>query len=226
MGEWDASVDKLAAGFLKLLEIIDRTQVFLWRVLEIHIIKFICPVVIWFTLQEVSGDRAAPHWALPGGRVLDPPYHAPVLRGPQMVLPTLPQVSLMNSLFYISWVVAIPYSSLRPHASHFSTVWACVIVICKMLYQLKSVVPASYSSNCTQVGVGRSDGGSWQSSVAPRYGRFLQTPLAQGPEPCPGPAQDGKGTSSTFMASTRGHCKAQGGECHLLSPSVTRQTLA
>lgn len=120
-----------------------------------------------------------------------------------MVLPTLPQVSLMNSLFYISWVVAIPYSSLRPHASHFSTVWACVIVICKMLYQLKSVVPASYSSNCTQVGAGGSYGGSWQSSVAPRCGR-------EGPEPCPGPAQDGKRTSGTFMASIRRHCEAQG----------------
>lgn len=64
VGEWDASVDKLAAGFLKLLEIIDGTQVFLWRVLEIHIIKFICPVVIWFTLQEVS-------WG-PGGTTLGP----------------------------------------------------------------------------------------------------------------------------------------------------------
>ncbi|XP_060052019.1 piezo-type mechanosensitive ion channel component 2-like [Erinaceus europaeus] len=115
--DWSLVIDKLTVGFLKLLEMVHGTQVFLWRILEIHVVKLVVPVVIWFTLQEVS---------------------------------------LMNSLFYIVWVGALPYSTLRPHASRFSTVWACVIVICKMMYQLKSVVPSAYSSNCTEVWQGNS----------------------------------------------------------------------
>ncbi|XP_072487057.1 piezo-type mechanosensitive ion channel component 2-like [Notamacropus eugenii] len=56
----------------------------------------------------------------------------------------------MNCLFYIVWVFALPYSKLRLYASHICTVWACVMVICKMMYQLKFVKPLTYSSNCTE----------------------------------------------------------------------------
>ncbi|XP_037357549.2 piezo-type mechanosensitive ion channel component 2-like [Talpa occidentalis] len=130
--DWDLVIDKLTAGFLKLLEIVNGTQVLLWRILEIHVVKLVSPVIIWFTLQEVS---------------------------------------LMNSLFYVCWVAALPYSTLRPYASHFCTVWACVMVICKMMYQLKSVVPASYSSNCTEV---------WPGNSGPSGAR-----LAEGLSPSP-----------------------------------------
>lgn len=34
MSDWDSAVGKLTAGFLKLLEMVNGTQVFLWRVLE------------------------------------------------------------------------------------------------------------------------------------------------------------------------------------------------
>lgn len=61
------------------------------------------------------------------------------------------QVSLMNCLFYMPWVFALPYSHLRPYASNISTVWSCFMVICKMMYQLKFVKPLEYSSNCTKV---------------------------------------------------------------------------
>ncbi|XP_044155581.1 piezo-type mechanosensitive ion channel component 2-like [Bufo gargarizans] len=63
---------------------------------------------------------------------------------------TLQEVSLMNCLFYLPWVFALPYSHLRPYASNISTVWSCVMVICKMMYQLKFVKPLEYSSNCTE----------------------------------------------------------------------------
>ncbi|XP_077314559.1 piezo-type mechanosensitive ion channel component 2-like [Lithobates pipiens] len=63
---------------------------------------------------------------------------------------TLQEVSLMNCLFYMPWVFALPYSHLRPYASNISTVWSCIMVICKMMYQLKFVKPLEYSSNCTE----------------------------------------------------------------------------
>ncbi|XP_066443036.1 piezo-type mechanosensitive ion channel component 2-like [Eleutherodactylus coqui] len=63
---------------------------------------------------------------------------------------TLQEVSLMNCFFYMPWVFALPYSHLRPHASKISTVWSCVMVICKMMYQLKFVKPLEFSSNCTE----------------------------------------------------------------------------
>ncbi|XP_074046911.1 piezo-type mechanosensitive ion channel component 2-like [Macrotis lagotis] len=64
---------------------------------------------------------------------------------------TLQEVSFMNGLFFIVWVFALPYSKLRPYASHICTIWACVMVICKMMYQLKFVKPLTYSSNCTKL---------------------------------------------------------------------------
>ena len=61
------------------------------------------------------------------------------------------QVSLFNSVFLASWAFALPFTQVRPIASSICTVWTCVIVICKMLYQLKSIDPEFYSSNCTLV---------------------------------------------------------------------------
>ncbi|XP_072487044.1 piezo-type mechanosensitive ion channel component 2-like [Notamacropus eugenii] len=50
----DWMIDKLTIGFLNLLEIVNGTQVLLWRFLEIHIIKVVSTVIICITLQEVS----------------------------------------------------------------------------------------------------------------------------------------------------------------------------
>ncbi|XP_047463265.1 piezo-type mechanosensitive ion channel component 2 [Mugil cephalus] len=62
---------------------------------------------------------------------------------------SLQEVSLMNSLFLVLWVFALPFPRLRPMASSISAVWACVMVVCKMFYQLKVIKPLDYSSNCT-----------------------------------------------------------------------------
>lgn len=51
------------------------------------------------------------------------------------------QVSLLNYVFLASWAFALPYSQYRPLASSICTVWTCVIIVCKMLYQLKSIDP-------------------------------------------------------------------------------------
>uniref|UniRef100_H3AU40 Uncharacterized protein n=1 Tax=Latimeria chalumnae TaxID=7897 RepID=H3AU40_LATCH len=108
--KWILVVDRTATLFLKSLEAINKTQMLIWRLLELHNIKIMSMWVIWITLQEVS---------------------------------------LMNSLFLVMWVFALPFPKLQPYASSVSTVWACVMVTCKMMYQLKFVKPERYSSNCT-----------------------------------------------------------------------------
>ncbi|XP_035513016.1 piezo-type mechanosensitive ion channel component 2 [Morone saxatilis] len=62
---------------------------------------------------------------------------------------SLQEVSLMNYLFLVLWAFALPFPRLRPLASSISAVWACVMVVCKMFYQLKVIKPLDYSSNCT-----------------------------------------------------------------------------
>ncbi|XP_055504976.1 piezo-type mechanosensitive ion channel component 1 isoform X2 [Leucoraja erinacea] len=61
----------------------------------------------------------------------------------------LKEPSVMNFLFIVLWAFAMPFAKFRPMASCLSTLWVCIIVVCKMLYQLKIVNPAEYSSNCT-----------------------------------------------------------------------------
>nr|XP_020470497.1 piezo-type mechanosensitive ion channel component 2-like [Monopterus albus] len=62
---------------------------------------------------------------------------------------SLEEVSLMNLVFLVLWVFALPFPRLRPLACTISAVWACVMVVCKMFYQLKVIEPLNYSYNCT-----------------------------------------------------------------------------
>ncbi|KAM6924897.1 piezo-type mechanosensitive ion channel component 2 [Xenentodon cancila] len=62
---------------------------------------------------------------------------------------SLQEVSLMNFVFLVLWVFALPFPRIRPLSSSISAVWACVMVVCKMFYQLKVIKPLDYSSNCT-----------------------------------------------------------------------------
>ncbi|KAL2085458.1 hypothetical protein ACEWY4_018778 [Coilia grayii] len=59
------------------------------------------------------------------------------------------EVSLFNYVFLVSWAFALPYSQFRPLASSVCTVWTCIIIVCKMLYQLSSIQPATYARICT-----------------------------------------------------------------------------
>ncbi|XP_048662702.1 piezo-type mechanosensitive ion channel component 2 isoform X2 [Marmota marmota marmota] len=59
------------------------------------------------------------------------------------------EVSLFNYVFLISWAFALPYAKLRRVASSICTVWTCVIIVCKMLYQLQTIKPESFSVNCS-----------------------------------------------------------------------------
>uniref|UniRef100_A0A667ZVD4 Piezo type mechanosensitive ion channel component 2 n=1 Tax=Myripristis murdjan TaxID=586833 RepID=A0A667ZVD4_9TELE len=112
--KWHLVVDRLTVLFLKFLEYFHKLQLFVWWLLEIHIIKIVCCYIIMVTVKEVS---------------------------------------LFNCVFLASWAFALPYSQFRPLASSVCTVWTCVIIICKMLYQLKSIDPTSYSKNCSMVNI-------------------------------------------------------------------------
>ncbi|MGH0126155.1 UNVERIFIED_CONTAM: hypothetical protein FKN15_026124 [Acipenser sinensis] len=109
--KWGLVVDRLMVLFKKFSEILTRVQVFIWRILELHILKMVAFFIIWVALQEPS---------------------------------------VMNLVFVVLWSFAVPYTRFRHMASCLSTVWACVIIVCKMLYQLSIVNPIEYASNCTK----------------------------------------------------------------------------
>ncbi|XP_030623248.1 piezo-type mechanosensitive ion channel component 2 [Chanos chanos] len=108
--KWHLVVDRLTVLFLKFLEYMQRLQLFIWWLLELHIIKIVSSYIIWVSVKEVS---------------------------------------LFNYVFLVSWAFALPFSQFRPLASSVCTVWTCVIIVCKMLYQLTSIQPATYSKICT-----------------------------------------------------------------------------
>ncbi|XP_007564241.1 piezo-type mechanosensitive ion channel component 2 isoform X6 [Poecilia formosa] len=106
--KWHLVVDRLSVLFLKFLEYFHKLQLFIWWLLEIHIIKIVSCYIVTVCIWEVS---------------------------------------LLNYVFLASWAFALPYSQYRPLASSVCTVWTCVIIVCKMLYQLKTIEPPEYK--CT-----------------------------------------------------------------------------
>uniref|UniRef100_A0A671MFR1 Piezo-type mechanosensitive ion channel component 2-like n=1 Tax=Sinocyclocheilus anshuiensis TaxID=1608454 RepID=A0A671MFR1_9TELE len=105
--KWHLVVERLTVLFLKFLDCVQKLQLFIWWLLELHIIKIVSSYIIWLS------------------------------------------VSLFNYVFLVSWAFAMPFSQFRPLASSVCTVWTCVIVVCKMLYQLTSINPSSYSRSCS-----------------------------------------------------------------------------
>uniref|UniRef100_M3ZFC3 Piezo type mechanosensitive ion channel component 2 n=1 Tax=Xiphophorus maculatus TaxID=8083 RepID=M3ZFC3_XIPMA len=110
--KWHLVVDRLSVLFLKFLEYFHKLQLFIWWLLEIHIIQIVSCYIVIVCIWEVS---------------------------------------LLNYVFLASWAFALPYSQYRPLASSVCTVWTCVIIVCKMLYQLKTIEPPEYK--CTVVNI-------------------------------------------------------------------------
>uniref|UniRef100_A0A8C9WAD8 Piezo type mechanosensitive ion channel component 1 (Er blood group) n=1 Tax=Scleropages formosus TaxID=113540 RepID=A0A8C9WAD8_SCLFO len=110
--KWGLVMDRLVVLFRKFSDNLTRVQVFIWRVLELHILKIVAFFVICVALLEV-------------------------------------RPSVMNLVLVVLWTFAMPYSRFRHMASCLSTIWVCIIIVCKMLYQLSVVTPYEYSSNCT-----------------------------------------------------------------------------
>ncbi|KAJ4936752.1 hypothetical protein JOQ06_001338, partial [Pogonophryne albipinna] len=108
--KWHLVVDRLTVLFLKFLEYFHKLQLFIWWLLEIHIIKIVSCYIVLIAVKDVS---------------------------------------LFNYVFVASWAFALPYCQYRPLASSVCTVWTCVIIVCKMLYQLDFVEPDKHSRNCS-----------------------------------------------------------------------------
>ncbi|XP_048031199.1 piezo-type mechanosensitive ion channel component 2 isoform X2 [Megalobrama amblycephala] len=107
--KWHLVVERLTVLFLKFLDYVQKLQLFIWWLLELHIIKIVSSYIIWVSVKEVS---------------------------------------LFNYVFLVSWAFALPFSQFRPLASSVCTIWTCVIIVCKMLYQLTSINPSTYSKTC------------------------------------------------------------------------------
>uniref|UniRef100_A0A8C0GCI8 Piezo type mechanosensitive ion channel component 1 (Er blood group) n=1 Tax=Chelonoidis abingdonii TaxID=106734 RepID=A0A8C0GCI8_CHEAB len=109
--KWGLVLERLVVLGWTFSDILTRGQVFVRRLLELHILKLVALYTVWVALQEVS---------------------------------------VMNFLLVALWAFALPYCRFRHMASCLCTIWVCIIIVCKMLYQLKAVDPREYSSNCTQ----------------------------------------------------------------------------
>uniref|UniRef100_A0A8C1LEJ9 Piezo-type mechanosensitive ion channel component 1 n=1 Tax=Cyprinus carpio TaxID=7962 RepID=A0A8C1LEJ9_CYPCA len=108
--KWGLVMDRLMVLSSKFSDTLTHVQSFIWRVLELHIVKIVAYFVVWVALLEPSA---------------------------------------MNLVLVLLWSFAMPYGRFRAMASCLSTIWVCVIIVCKMLYQLSVVNPAEYSNNCT-----------------------------------------------------------------------------
>ncbi|XP_069030806.1 piezo-type mechanosensitive ion channel component 1 isoform X1 [Embiotoca jacksoni] len=108
--KWGLVMDRLLVLSRRFSDILTTVQVFVWQLLELHILKMVAFCSVWVALGEPS---------------------------------------VMNLVLVVLWSLAMPYGRFRPMASCLSTVWVCVIIVCKMLYQLSVVNPEDYSRNCT-----------------------------------------------------------------------------
>ncbi|KAM9848176.1 piezo-type mechanosensitive ion channel component 1 [Aulostomus maculatus] len=108
--KWGLVMDRLLVLSQRFSDILTKGQVFVWRLLELHILKMVALSAMWVALEEPS---------------------------------------VINLVLVVLWSIAMPYCRFRPMASCLSTVWVCVIIMCKMLYQLSVVDPAEYSKNCS-----------------------------------------------------------------------------
>ncbi|XP_060041014.1 piezo-type mechanosensitive ion channel component 1 isoform X2 [Erinaceus europaeus] len=109
--KWGLVAERLLDLAASFSDVLTRLQVFVRRLLELHVFKLVALYTVWVALKEVS---------------------------------------VMNLLLVVLWAFATPYPRFRHMASCLSTVWTCIIIVCKMLYQLKIVSPHEYSSNCTE----------------------------------------------------------------------------
>ncbi|XP_007477361.1 piezo-type mechanosensitive ion channel component 1 isoform X1 [Monodelphis domestica] len=109
--KWGLVAERLMVLAGRFSDMLTQVEVFVRRLLELHIFKLVALYTVWVALKEVS---------------------------------------VMNFLLVVLWVFALPYPRFRHMASCLSTVWTCIIIVCKMLYQLKIVNPQEYSSNCTE----------------------------------------------------------------------------
>lgn len=55
--KWGLVTDRLLVLFKKFSDILNKGQVFLWTLLELHIIKMVAFYCVWVALEEVSTEN-------------------------------------------------------------------------------------------------------------------------------------------------------------------------
>lgn len=54
LSKWDLVAQRLTVLFYKFSELLHKVQVFLWRILELHVLKLVALYNVWVALLEVS----------------------------------------------------------------------------------------------------------------------------------------------------------------------------
>ncbi|XP_053305156.1 piezo-type mechanosensitive ion channel component 1 [Spea bombifrons] len=54
LSKWDLVTQRLTVLFYKFSELLHKVQVFLWRILELHVLKLVAVYSVWVSLQEIS----------------------------------------------------------------------------------------------------------------------------------------------------------------------------
>lgn len=68
--KWHLVIDRLTVLFLKFLEYFHKMQVFVWWILELHIIKIVSSYIIWVSVKEasehllLSSGQTKPQWII------------------------------------------------------------------------------------------------------------------------------------------------------------------
>lgn len=52
--KWHLVVERLTVLFLKFLDYVQKLQLFIWWLLELHIIKIVSSYIIWVSVKEVN----------------------------------------------------------------------------------------------------------------------------------------------------------------------------
>lgn len=52
--KWHLVVERLTVLFLKFLDCVQKLQLFIWWLLELHIIKIVSSYIIWVSVKEVN----------------------------------------------------------------------------------------------------------------------------------------------------------------------------
>ena len=61
------------------------------------------------------------------------------------------QVNAINVMFVLVLLVGVPVPPLRWLMSHLLQVWSCIVILVKMIYQLRLVQEEQLLQNCTAV---------------------------------------------------------------------------
>ena len=112
-------------------KLLRRFSALIWRLLEIHIFKAVALTIFLTCIHEVGVTTVHLCSAASSAGAL------------------CLQVCAINVFFVLLLAFGMPAPSVRRYVSHMSQVWCCLVILCKMIYQLRLVREEEMLSNCT-----------------------------------------------------------------------------